>query len=59
MRILSRICSEASTVRWTQDSPELPDWDEAHRRLLAEGRLAKIRHPSALQLAGQPAPPLA
>jgi hypothetical protein len=44
MRLLSGICPEASYVRWTQDSPDLPDWDEAHRRLLAEGRLSKIVH---------------
>lgn len=39
-------CDEASVVHWTQESPELPDWLEAHRRLAAEGRRSKVRHPS-------------
>ena len=58
MRVLSQICSEASYTRWTQAGPELPDWTEAHRRLLADGRLSKIKHPSSLHLAGNTAPPL-
>ncbi|MEM7347216.1 MAG: hypothetical protein AAF485_23500 [Chloroflexota bacterium] len=58
MRILSRICNEAAYVRWTQDSPDLPDWAEAHHRLTIEGRLSKLKRPSAFHLAGQAAPPL-
>jgi hypothetical protein len=39
-------CCEASVVHWTQESPALPDWQEAHRRMVAEGRASKVSHPS-------------
>lgn len=42
-------CDEASLVRWTQDTAERPSWSEAHRRMQAEGRRSKVRHPSAAQ----------
>ena len=25
---------------------DLPDWEEAHRRMATEGRRSKVRHPS-------------
>ncbi|HMU93542.1 MAG TPA: hypothetical protein PKE35_13870 [Anaerolineales bacterium] len=56
MRILSEMCSEASVTRWQQESTELPTWEEAHRRLLAEGKLSKVKHPSPLQASGKTAP---
>ena len=40
-------CDEASVVHWQQETPELPDWPEAHRRMVAEGRRSKVNHPSA------------
>jgi hypothetical protein len=58
MRLLSSICDEAAYTRWTQDSPELPTWEEAHSRMLREGHLSKVKHPSLLHAAGQTAPPL-
>ena len=56
MRLLSEMCSEASVTRWTQDTADLPTWEEAHRRMLTEGRLSKVKHPSPLQAAGRTAP---
>lgn len=56
MRILSEMCNEASVVRWQQESTELPTWEEAHRRMLTEGKQSKVKHPSALQAAGKTAP---
>ena len=56
MRLLSEMCSEASVARWTQDTTDLPTWEEAHRRMLAEGRLSKVKHPSPMQAAGRTAP---
>jgi hypothetical protein len=44
-------CDESAVVRWSQDTAALPDWKEAHRRLLAEGRPTKLRHPSEAHLA--------
>ena len=40
-------CDEASIVHWQQDGRELPDWLEADRRMRAEGRPSKVRHPTA------------
>ena len=56
MRILSEMCNEASVARWQQESTELPTWEEAHRRMLTEGKQSKVKHPSPLQAAGKTAP---
>ncbi|OGO37125.1 MAG: hypothetical protein A2W35_07305 [Chloroflexi bacterium RBG_16_57_11] len=58
MRILSEICSEASYTRWQQETPEPPAWEEAQRRMLAQGILSKVKHPSAFHQAGRTAPEL-
>jgi hypothetical protein len=50
-------CNEAATVHWTQESPQLPDWQEAHRRIVSEGRRSKVRHPSPAHLAFEIAKP--
>lgn len=42
-------CDEAALVRWEQDSATVPDWEEAHRRLVTQGRRSKVRHPSPEQ----------
>jgi hypothetical protein len=46
MRRLLEWCDEAALVHWQQDTPQEPDWHEAHRRLQAEGRRSKVNHPS-------------
>lgn len=56
MRILSEMCSEASVARWQQDSTDLPTWEEAHHRMITEGKLSKVKHPSPLHAAGLTAP---
>lgn len=38
-------CDEASVAHWDQDGETLPDWAEAERRMRAEGRPSKLRHP--------------
>jgi hypothetical protein len=50
-------CDEASVVHWNQETAELPNWMEAHRRLVAEGKASKVNHPSAEQKAFQIAAP--
>lgn len=50
-------CDEAAYVHWSQDSLELPDWQEAHRHLVQDGKLSKVYHPSPAQLAKQIAEP--
>ncbi len=50
-------CDEAAVAHWSQNSAEIPSWQEAHRRMTTEGRLSKVNHPSAAQLVKQiPAP---
>lgn len=36
---------EASVVRWVDENPTLPTWQEAARRMREEGRSSKLRHP--------------
>lgn len=40
-------CDEASVVHWEQEDAALPTWAEADRRMRTEGRVSKVRHPSA------------
>ena len=58
MRTLSETCSEASYAHWTQESAATPSWEQGHARLLAEGKLSKVKQPSPLQVAGSTAEPL-
>jgi hypothetical protein len=51
MRSLREWCDESSLVHWTQPGPELPSWEEAHRRLQQEGRPSKVNLPSAAHTA--------
>jgi hypothetical protein len=46
MKKLLEWCDEASLVHWAQDTTQLPDWHEAHRRMVADGRRSKVNHPS-------------
>lgn len=39
-------CDEAALVHWEEDTSVLPAWDDAHRRLLTQGRRSKVRHPA-------------
>jgi hypothetical protein len=50
-------CDEAAYCHWKQDTPDLPDWTEAHRRLLQEGKLSKVYHPSPAHVANDFAEP--
>ena len=38
-------CDEASVVHWSQNDDALPGWPEAERRMRADGRPSKLRHP--------------
>lgn len=44
---LKQWCDEAAIVHWEQEGGELPDWMEAHQRMVQEGRRSKVNHPSA------------
>jgi hypothetical protein len=58
MRLLASICSEASYARWQQDAPDAPTWEEAHKALLEQGKLSKLKNPSTFHSEGRTAPPL-
>ncbi|QXQ06265.1 hypothetical protein KX816_19155 [Sphingosinicellaceae bacterium] len=46
MPMLIRWCDEASIVHWDQAGRDLPDWQDADRRMRAQGRPSKVGHPS-------------
>jgi hypothetical protein len=46
-------CDEASIAHWTQDSPAVPQWLEAYKRMAREGRPSKVRQPSPAHVAFQ------
>ena len=46
-------CNEASLAHWQQETAELPDWKTAAKYMAESGRLSKVDHPSADQLAGR------
>ena len=40
-------CDEASVAHWSQETAELPGWDQAHRKLVEQGRPSKVKFPSS------------
>lgn len=48
---LKEWCDEACVVHWEQASAELQGWQEAHQRMVADGRRSKVNHPSPAQVA--------
>ena len=54
---LARWCDEASVVHWQQETPTLPEWPEAYRRMVAEGRRSRVEHPSPAHQAYDVPPP--
>jgi hypothetical protein len=45
-------CDEGSVTHWTQESDELPDWLDAHRRMSTQGRPSRVDRPSRAHQAG-------
>jgi heme-degrading monooxygenase HmoA len=43
---LQNWCSEATSVHWSQDSDELPDWTRAYDRILKNGHVVYVKAPS-------------
>ena len=50
-------CDEAAVVHWTQESRELPSWQQAYERMIKEGRPSKVHRPSKAHLAHNFPPP--
>ncbi|HXM99014.1 MAG TPA: hypothetical protein VN982_11115 [Candidatus Dormibacteraeota bacterium] len=50
-------CDEAAVVRWIQETPEIPSWQEVPQRMADGGKLSKVYHPSPAQASNHiPAP---
>ena len=50
-------CDEAAVVHWEQQTLELPSWQDAHRRMVKEGKPSKVNNPSLAQASNHiPAP---
>ncbi len=39
-------CDEAAYGHWEEETPELSDWLEIHRRICEIGKLSKVKYPS-------------
>jgi|ERR1039458_766332 heme-degrading monooxygenase HmoA len=50
MRKLLHWCDEAAVVHWPQETSDLPSWQEAHGRMVKEGRPSKVNYPSPAQV---------
>ena len=46
MRHIQNWADESCVVHWAQESTESPSWPKLSRRMKAEGRTTKLRHPS-------------
>lgn len=51
MQKLPYWCSEAAYFHWTQNEAVLPSLKDASEKLLKQGKLTKVRNPSANQIA--------
>src|SRR5580658_5114892 len=54
---LLKWCDEAAVVHWTQESAEIPEWQQAELHMSEKRRLSKVNHPSAAQASQQIPPP--
>jgi len=50
-------CDEAAVAHWSQETSALPEWREAHQRLVKEGKSSKVNHPSPAHVANHIAEP--
>lgn len=48
-------CDEASYVHWRQEDSDIPSVPEVFKRMREDGKLSKVRHPSAAHAAGRTA----
>jgi len=57
MRKLPLWCDEASYTHWLLDEPAIPDWGTIYKKMITEGKITKVKYPSAQQAAmNYPAP---
>jgi hypothetical protein len=57
MRKLSDWCDEGAYAHWLQEEAIIPAWDVLHKKLMTEGKITKLKKPSAQHVAfNHPAP---
>lgn len=49
MQRLPDWCNEASYVHWQQEDAVVPAWNTIHEKMVTEGKMSKVRNPSARQ----------
>lgn len=47
MQKLPDWCNEATYAHWLQETDQLPNWEAVHHKIISEGSVSKVRHPSA------------
>lgn len=57
MSKLQHWCDEASIVHWQQEDENFPEWQLAYERMIKEGRVSKVKHPSSTHASLQIPPP--
>ncbi len=57
MKRLPQWCDEGAYAHWITADNAIPTWQEAYERLVADGRLSRVEHPSAAHVARQFASP--
>jgi hypothetical protein len=43
-------CNEASYLHWIQEEDKLPEWKIIFDKMIAEGKISKVRNPSPIHL---------
>jgi hypothetical protein len=46
MQRLPTWCDEATYMHWLSEKPQIPAWDTICEKMIAEGKVSKVRHPS-------------
>jgi heme-degrading monooxygenase HmoA len=46
MPLLANWCDEAAYAHWAPASEQVPTWEEAYERLLADAHLSRVMHPT-------------
>jgi hypothetical protein len=44
---LANWCDEAAYTHWMPASDDVPTWEEAYEKMLSDGKLSRVVHPSA------------
>jgi hypothetical protein len=59
MKKLPEWCDEGAYAHWIPAGDAIPTWAQAYERLVAEGKLSRVEHPSAAHVAREfPSPRL-